>query len=69
MACHKFQQQIHSGPMTLKITQIIQSLYLNIFQVQFWYKSLFLLFFSLWIERKEKGYQIMVIEREKYHRH
>jgi hypothetical protein len=55
IARHNFQQQIHSGPRTLKITQIIQSQYLNIFQVHFWYKSLFLLFFSFWIERgKEK---------------
>jgi hypothetical protein len=33
IARHNFQQQIHSGPRTLKITQIIQSQYLNIFQV------------------------------------
>ena len=39
-------QKIHFDSLTSKRTQTIQFQYLNIFQIQIWYKSLFLLFFS-----------------------
>jgi hypothetical protein len=35
-------------PLTLKITQIIWFWHLNFFQIQFWYKSSFLLFLNPW---------------------
>jgi hypothetical protein len=46
--------KIHLGPQSLKITQCIQCKSPLILKNQFWYTSLFVLFFSTWLERERR---------------
>jgi len=46
-------RKIHFDPLTFKITQIIRFRCLNFLKIQFWYKDLFLLFFSGPLLREE----------------